>query len=179
MIYDSLLKRRSIRKFKKECPSKETVNRLLRAALLSPSSRNIRPWHFVVVDDAETISALSKAKPHGAAFLNHAPLAVVVSADTTQSDVWVEDTSIASTVLLLMAEALGLGACWCQIRKRPHTESQSADSYVKGIIGLPESFSVESIIGLGVADEHIPPYDETKLLVEKVSHNQFGRDFTF
>lgn len=179
MTYKTLLKRRSIRKFKRETLSKETVRKLINAALLSPSSRNIRPWHFVVIDDPETIEMLSQSKPHGSAFLGTAPLAIVVTADTTKSDVWVEDTAIASAVLLLMADELGLGACWCQIRKRPHSDKQSADDYVKKILRLPNEYSVESIIGLGVSDEQIPPYNEDNLLFEKVSSNRFDKSFDF
>ena len=174
MVYKSLVHRRSIRRFKPEKVQKSLTDQLIRAALLSPSSRNIRPWHFVWVDDRALIASLSQAKPHGAAFLAQAPLAVVVAADTSKSDVWVEDTAIASTVLLLMAEELGLGACWCQIRNRFHHGSHTADDYVKDLLKLPDAFSVESIIGFGYPDEQIPPYDDTALNFDKVSHNRYS-----
>jgi len=53
----------------------------------------------------------------GSAFLSDAPLAIVVTADQNQSDVWIEDTSIASTFIMLAAHYLDLGSCWIQIRK--------------------------------------------------------------
>jgi septum formation protein len=54
----------------------------------------------------------------GAAFLADAAMAVVVMADPLASDVWIEDASIASIMIQLQAEDLGLGSCWIQVRER-------------------------------------------------------------
>ena len=64
------------------------------------------------------LAKLSVCKPAGAAFLKDCALAVVVLANVMESDVWVEDASIASIYMQLQAEDLGLGSCWCQIRIR-------------------------------------------------------------
>ncbi len=177
MLYDTLLRRRSIRQFEDREVEVEKVARLLRAALLSPSSRNIRPWEIIAVTDREIIRRLARAKPHGAAFLSTAPLAVVVAAETAASDVWVEDTSIVSCLLLLMADELDLGACWCQIRKRDTEDGRTACEYVRRELGLPERFRVEAVVGIGYAAETRPPYDEEDLKMEKLHFNRFGVPF--
>ena len=110
-----LYKRRSIRKYKTTKLDSGTVQLLIKAALLSPSSRGFQPWQFVVVDDIEVLSLLASSKK-GAGFLKDAALGIVILADPTKSDVWVEDASIAATILHLTAESLGLGSCWIQIR---------------------------------------------------------------
>jgi nitroreductase len=178
MVYEALLKRRSIRSFTGQKVEKSKVDQLLRAALLSPTSRNIRPWEFVVVDDTSMLERLSRAKPHGASFIAHAALAVVVIADASQSDVWVEDTSIASTSLLLMVEELGLGACWVQIRQRPHDDKKSATEYVRELLKIPPRFEVESIIAVGYPEKKMPPYDENALLYEKIHYNAYGTNLS-
>ena len=147
----------------------------MKAALLSPTSKNFRPWEFVVVDDREMLQKLSVSKPHGAGFLAEAALAVAVIADTKRSDVWVEDTSIASMSLLLMAHELSLGACWAQIRKRMHSQGTTASEYVKRILGIPDDYEVACIIGIGYKAEEKPPYDEDTLLYEKVHYGRFGQ----
>ena len=101
--------RRSMRKFTEEELNQDEVVALLRAALISPSSKGVRPWEFVVVDNKELLQQLAHCKEHGAELVEGAPLAVVVLADPTQSDVWVEDASVATTMMLLQAEDLGLG----------------------------------------------------------------------
>ena len=104
MLLDLLRKRRSIRKFTGQAVEEEKIELLLEAALLSPSSKGNTPWHFVVVCDQDCISKLALAKPHGASFLKNAPLVIAVCGDSNQSDVWVEDCSIA-TLLLCVAYA--------------------------------------------------------------------------
>ena len=177
-MFEALLrKRRSVRKFKNTPIPEETVDRLIRAALLSPSSRNIRPWRFIVVEDPSRIERLAQCKTHGSGFLKTAKVAVAVLAELEECDVWVEDTSIAAAVLLFQAEALGLGACWCQVRKRFHRDGRSSESYVRSVLDIPESFAVDSIIGVGVPDEQIPPYTDADLRFEKVFRDDFRTPF--
>jgi len=76
-----LKKRRSIRKYKEDNLEKEEVKQLIKAALLSPSSRNRCPWEFVVIDDKDLLFKLSQSKQHGSAFLKNAALGIVVIAD--------------------------------------------------------------------------------------------------
>src|ERR1700757_996494 len=125
-MIELLRKRRSIRKFTPATIDHETVELLIEALLRAPTSRGINPWEFVVVDDRELLSGLSRAKEHDSEFLKNAPLAIVACADATRSDVWVEDCSIASIIVQLAALSLGLGSCWVQIRNRMHDGSRSA-----------------------------------------------------
>ena len=108
--------RRSTRKFTDQLLNPEQVEMILKAALMAPASKRKNPWQFVVVEDKEMLAKLSVCKPAGAAFLKDCALAVVVLANVMESDVWVEDASIASIYMQLQAEDLGLGSCWCQIR---------------------------------------------------------------
>ena len=167
-------KRRSIRKYKDRSIEPEKVDLLVEAALLSPSSRAFFPWEFVVIEDRDVIQRLSKAKPNGGSFLAGAPLAIVVCADTEKSDVWIEDASIASTMILLAAESLDLGACWIQIRKRPHDDSKTAEEFIRETLDLPERISVLSIIAIGYPDESLPPHSKDELHYDQVHGNRFG-----
>ena len=115
---DLVCQRRSMRKFTDEALTSDEVTTLLKSALMSPSSKGKHAWHFVVVDDKAMLEKLSMCKAQGADFLAGATMAVVVVGDPEESDVWVEDASVASTVLLYQAEDLGLGACWIQVRDR-------------------------------------------------------------
>jgi nitroreductase len=153
-MIELLRQRRSIRKFLPKKVEAEKIDILKEALLRSPTSRNIRPWEFIIVDEPVLLEKLSRAKQSGSAFLKGAPLAVVVLADAQQSDVWVEDCSIASILLQLTAQSLGLGSCWVQIRKRQNKNDFSSEEYVQMVFNLPEHLKVESIIGLGYAAEH-------------------------
>ena len=174
MFIDLIRKRRSIRRFLDRPVEEEKIDQLVEAALRAPSSRGFNPWRFVVVTQKETLARLSEAKPHGASFLRNAPLAVVVCADPQESDVWVEDASIASIFLHLSAGDMGLGSCWIQIRKRPRDDSRSAENYVADLLGIPESMRVESIVAVGYPAEEKPGHPESYLQREKVHYQRFG-----
>ncbi|WP_461863598.1 nitroreductase family protein [Thermococcus sp.] len=174
-FFEVLRKRRSVRRFQNRPVPRELVEKLLEAAFLSPSSFNKRPWHFIVVDEREKLKALSEAKL-GASGLATAPLAVVVTADESRSDVWIEDASIAAEHIQLAAFDIGLSAFWVQIRNRMHDESKTAEDYVRELLGIPENYRVLCIIGIGYPAEKKPPRENVTEW-GKVSLNEFGREF--
>jgi len=175
MLMNLLEKRRSIRKYQPRPVEQEKIDRLIETALRAPSSRGFNPWRFVVVDQPELLEGLSRAKPHGAAFLKRAPLGIVVCGDPDKSDVWVEDTSIASILIHLAAADMGLGSCWIQIRNRMHKEGVAAENRVRDILQIPENLKVAAIIAIGYPDEVKSPHDRNSLQFEKVSVNRFGK----
>jgi nitroreductase len=172
-MLELLRKRRSIRKFTGEKVDPGTVRLLTEALLRAPSSRGINPWEFVLVDDEELLAKLSRAKTHGAQFLANAPLAVVVCADATKSDVWVEDCAIAAIIVQLTALSLGLGSCWAQIRNRQYDSGKTSEEFVKELLHLPKDFAVEAIIGIGHPGEKPAPLLGWKLQHDKVKHNSY------
>ncbi|NYT01146.1 MAG: NAD(P)H-dependent dehydrogenase/reductase [Methanosarcinales archaeon] len=167
-MLDILRKRRSIRRYKDQEISPEVVEQLKEAVLRSPSSRGINPWRFVFVTDRALLEKLSRAKREGSGFLKGARLGVVVYADQTASDTWIEDCSIASIILQLCGQSLGLGSCWIQIRKRMHESGRPSEDYVKELLALPEKMKVESIIAFGYPDEDREPISLEELEYPKI-----------
>ncbi len=172
-MIDILRERRSIRKYEKRAIHKESLEILKEALLRCPTSRGINPWMFVFVDDPGLLELLAKAKEHGSSFLKDAALGIVVCGDETKSDVWVEDCSIASIVVQLTAQSLGLGSCWIQIRKRPHSQDRTAEEYIQETLGIPQHLKVESIISIGYPAESKKPIPREKLEFEKIRYNKY------
>lgn len=148
MFIDLLKRRRSVRAFAPKPLSPVQIETLLEAGLRSPSSRRIDPWEYIVITDSDVLRRLSVAKS-GADFLAGAAAAIVIVADTEKSDVWVEDCSIAATNIWLTATDLDLGACWAQIRNRRHSDTLTAEEYVRSLLQIPSRYAVEAIIGVG------------------------------
>lgn len=170
-MIELLRTRRSIRTYTATPVDRKSLDILIEALLRSPTSRNNKPWHFVVVDDRELLEKLSKAKESGSAFLKNAPLGIVVCADNTKSDVWVEDCAIAAILAQTTAQSLGLGSCWIQIRKRAHNSEKTAEEYIRELLGLPEGIKVASIISIGHPDETRSPVPAGELDYHKISRN--------
>lgn len=173
-MIELLRKRRSIRKFTADKITPEARQILIEAALRSPSSRGGNPWEFILVDNPELLGQLAQAKQHGSQFLKGAPLAIVVCADSTKSDVWVEDCSIAAIIIQLTALSLGLGSCWAQIRNRQHDTEITAECFIRKLLDLPEQLKVECVVGVGYPDEMKLPVPEDKLQNDKVKCNRWG-----
>lgn len=157
-----------MRKFLPERPTEDEVRTILRAALMSPSSKGLHSWEFAIVDDAEKLQQLSQCKAQGSDFLAGAPMAIVVMARPEVSDVWIEDASVASTMILLQAEDLGLGSCWIQVRERKDAEGHDAEENVRRILDIEPSLRILSIIALGYKGMERKPFNEERLLWDKV-----------
>ncbi|MBP5771580.1 MAG: nitroreductase family protein [Bacteroidaceae bacterium] len=166
--------RRSMRKFTDEPLKPEEVETLLRSALMSPSSKGKHAWHFVVVDDKHLLEQLSHCKSIGSDFLAGAPLAVVVVGDPQESDVWVEDASVATTVMLYQAEDLGLGACWIQLRNRFTPGGTPSEEIVRSLLDIPETLQPVAMVAIGHKGMERKPFNEDRLLWEKVHVNKFA-----
>ena len=149
-----LQSRRSIRKYTDEHISDETLEKILQAGLLAPSSRAIYPVELVAVRDKEMLRGLSECKAAGAAMLKNADAAIVVMGDTAKSDAWIEDCSITMTLMMLEATEQGVGSCWVQCRGRQTAEGTSTEERIRALLSLPENYGALAILSLGMPAEN-------------------------
>ena len=173
--FSELIKnRRSMRKFTEEELSQEQVVTLLKADLMSPTSKRSNSWQFIAVDDKEILKQLAHCKEQASSFIADAALAIVVTADPLASDVWIEDASIASILIQLQAEDLGLGSCWVQVRERQAANGMPSDEFVREVLDIPLQLQVLSIIAIGHKGMERKPFNEDHLQWEKIHINKFG-----
>lgn len=176
MFLDLLRQRRSIRKYQDKPVEPEKVEALVEAALRSPSSRGLNPWQFIVIDQKPLLEKLAQSKQHGSSFLKGAPLAIIVCADDS-TETWVEDCSIASILVQMTAESIGLKSCWIQIRDRQHDRLVSARDFIAETVNLPHNLNVEAIVAVGYPGEEKAPHKAEKLQYDKVWINTYGQPY--
>jgi len=174
-MIDLLRNRRSIRAYEDRKIEPEKIETLKEALLRSPSSRGINPWEFVLVEDKGLLKALSQAKEHGSEFLEDAALGIVVCGNEKKSDVWVEDCSIASILVQMAAQSIGLGSCWVQIRNRNHDKNTTSERYIQNLLAIPEHVKVESVISIGYPAEKKAGIPKEKLPGNKIKINTYGQ----
>ena len=172
-----MLNRRSIRKYKRQSVEKDKVDRILTAGLLAPSSRNRKPWEFIVIDDPGDLFDLSQAKAQGSSFVKDAPVAIIVIADKEKSDVCVEDASIAATYMQLEGERLDLGSCWVQIRGRETQGGKTSEGYIRKMFAIPEHYLIEAIITFGYKGEGKEPHNLEEVESAKVHFHKYGIEY--
>lgn len=176
-MIDLLRTRRSIRKYTSDPVDGKMKEVLIEALLRAPTSRNGKSWEFILVDDPELLVKLSKTREQGSRHLEDAPLGIVVCADSTKSDVWIEDCSIAAILVQMTAHDLGLGSCWIQVRNRKHTDMVSAESYIQELLGLPPHINVECMVSIGHPGEIRKPVADGELDSNKIGYNHFSNKY--
>lgn len=167
---------RSTRKFTDTPLKPEEVETILKAALMSPASKSKNPWQFILVEDKEILQKLSLCKEHGSKLIAGCSLGIVVVADPFASDVWIEDASIASIMIQLQVEDMGLGSCWVQIRERFTAANTPSDEYIRELLDIPLQMQVLSVIAIGHKAQERPPFDEENLQWEKMHIGKFNTE---
>jgi len=156
-----LEKRRSIRKYKDVPVPKGDILKILDTARIAPSAGHRQPWHFVVVENKETIKKLAKNE-----WAAEAPVMIVGLADQAASPNWCRnDLGIALEHIVLAATNLGLGTCWMGQTGR--------EELIKGLLDIPDNFEVIAVIPIGVPNE-TPMPKERKSLDAIVSWGKYG-----
>jgi nitroreductase len=172
-MIELLRARRSIREYTGQPIEPQKLELLKEAVLRSPSSRNLDPWEFVFVEDRALLRKLASCKPHGAAFLAHAALGIVICGDSEESDTWIEDCSIAAILVQMTAQSLGLGSCWAQVRNRRFDDQTTSEQYIQKLLGIPAPMKVECLVALGYPAEKREPLRREELKEEKVHNNTY------
>lgn len=172
-MLEVIRQRRSVRSYLARRVEEEKLEEILRAAMFSPSARNLRPWEFVVVTDGETKARLSKATPY-ASFAREAPVVVVVCYDMEKGGRFREDCSICAENILLEASNQGLGACFVQIADGTEGDAGNPEDFVKKVLSVPGNYRVQCLLPLGYPDKRPAPHKESEYEKEKIHYERFS-----
>lgn len=148
MFMDIVRTRKSCRLFTDVPLSEEEMGLIMEAGLKAPSSRNLKDVKLFPVRDIGLIRRLALCKDGSTTPLETATFAVIVAADPVVCDVWIEDASIATIMMQLEAEDLGIGSCWIQVRLRSSGPTPAED-IVKSEASLDPGLKVLSIVAFG------------------------------
>ena len=160
--------RRSVRKYTSQKVEPEKIEKLLKAAMRSPSACNQQAWEFVVVTDTETLSKLAYVSEYTSP-AGRAALAVVTLGNTDFMicpDIWTHDMGAVCENILLEADYLGLGGVWMSV-----DPVESRIDNVRKILSLPENVKPYSIIAIGYPDEN--PVDADRFKPERIHYSKY------
>jgi nitroreductase len=169
-VLEIIRDRRSVRRFRGDPVPEETLARVLEAARLAPSAKNIQPWKFVVVRDRATKIGLAKAA-FEQNFISEADIVIAAcgfperaySRQGRYMNSWPIDLAIAFEHIILQASEEGLGTCWI---------GAFDETAVKAVLGVPENVRVMAMTPLGWPAESPPPRGR-KPLSEIVSYDRY------
>ncbi len=164
MIIDAILKRRSVRSFRKDPVTDEQAKEIIKAGEFAPSAKGNHGIEYLVVRDKKMKRELRNILNQP--FLEAAPVLIIPVLKTELSVAPVQDISVATQNMFLQATSMGLGTVW----KNIHADQMEP---VKKLLNIPEDFSIINIIPVGYPDHQPPPhkdkdFNEKKIHWEKI-----------
>jgi nitroreductase len=129
--------RLAVRQFRDTPIPDDIVRQIVEAGRLTASSMNGQPWHFIVVQNTETLRQLGALVRTGP-YIAQAPMAVVVA--ITASPFAVSDASRAIQSMVLAAWSRGVASNW--------TGFHNLEA-VKPVLGIPDDVDVLAIVPFG------------------------------
>lgn len=163
-VQEALKKRRSVRAFIPKPVAPDLIEKLIDAARLAPTARNVQPWEFVAVTKKEALRELGALADNGRFIAECACCIAVFCQDTKY---YLEDGCAATENILIAAVDLGLSACWVAGDKKPYCDK------VKELFGMRRDFKLVSLIALGYS-ESVPPMPARRPLKEILHWERWG-----
>ena len=151
-VYEAILSRRSIRRFRQKQISIEKLKKFVNAARLAPSAANLQPLEYFIINSKElcakifeTLSWAGYIKPKWTPKESERPTAYIIPIVIDTNNKWyVRDVSLASENIVLAAEEEGIGSCIiCKVNKERLRE----------ILKVPMEIIIDSVIALGYKAE--------------------------
>lgn len=150
-------KRHSVRKYSDAPVQRELLDAIVRIAQTAPSSRNSHSSSFVIVEDRDTLDALSQMRDYGSSLISGAQAAILVLGDTAKTDLWVDNCAISATFVQLAVTSMDLASCWVHINGRPRLKAepdgQTAVEYVTELLGIKDGLVPYCAIAIGYPEE--------------------------
>ncbi len=151
---DIVYKRRTIRRFKKDPISLETLKKLIDFARVAPMARNIQALEFIVVHSAEVRKNMfplvnwagSLPEDQRTPEKGREPTAyIIVLLNTNIKSSYVDfDVGAAVENILLGAVNYGIGTCWMGSINRDK---------IRKLFEIPDYYEIKHVISLGYPDE--------------------------
>jgi len=153
-VWEAIKSRRSVRRFRQEAISKETLLELVEAARCAPSAANRQPLEFVIVNaeeqTAQVFAQLAWAgyiQPRRDPPADKRPVAyiiVLVHTEKAMAEFGKVDAAAAIANILLAAQGEGIGSCWLGSINRDE---------LREILDIPDKYDIDSVVALGYPDE--------------------------
>ncbi len=171
-VIETIMSRRSIRAYKSEPVSRDTVNVILQCGINAPNAMNRQSWEVRVMDSKTEIDAVTRAfvaknpemgkTPGFVNMFRNAPTVVFVARDTT-SAMSAIDCGLLGENIMLSAWSLGIGSC-CLGGPVRFINSPDGEFFLNRL-RLSPGYELTFAIALGYPDESpkARPRDNSKI----------------
>ena len=165
-VFEAVRTLLAVRSYQETSVPDEVVRRIVEAGRLTASGMNAQPWHFIVVQDRDTLRRLAELAPTGR-YMANAPLAIVVA--IARTPLAVSDASRAIQSMLLTAWSEGVGGNWVGF---------SGLEQIKSLLAIPDELDVLAILPFGYPAGAVGQGKKQRKPLAEVAHRErFGQPF--
>ena len=165
-VFEAVRTLLAVRRYQDRPVPEDVLRRIVEAGRLTASSMNMQPWHFIVVQDRDTLRRLGALAPTGP-YIAQAPLAIVVAIDKTRFAV--SDASRAIQSMLLTAWAEGVGSNWVGF---------GGLEDVKALLNIPAELDLLAILPFGYPVDAVGRGKKQRKPLGEVAHRErYGQPF--
>src|SRR5215216_4636809 len=165
-VFEAIRTMQAVRQYQDRPVADDVLRRVLEAGRLTASGMNVQPWHFIVVQDPETLRELGTLAKTGP-YIAGAPVAIAVAVDRTR--LAVSDASRAIHSMLLTAWAGGVGGNWVGF---------GGLDDAKPLLGIPDELDLLAILPLGYPTVALGRGKKDRnALAEVASRERYGLPF--
>ncbi|HZS92730.1 MAG TPA: nitroreductase family protein [Chloroflexota bacterium] len=165
-VFDAVRTVLAVRSYQDKPVPEDVVRRIVEAGRLTASSMNKQPWHFIVIQNKDTLRQLGSAVKTGP-YIAQAALAIVVAID--KSPFGVSDASRAIQSMVLTAWSDGVGSNWAGF---------GGLEDVKTLLAIPAELDVLAVIPFGYPATPLGRgKKERKPLAEVAYRERYGQPF--
>ncbi len=170
-VFDCIRTRLTVRSFKPDPVPDEAVHRLLQAGQWAPSSRNLQPWHFIVIRNRDTLRQIGGIAASGR-FVADAPMAIAIA--MRNADRPELDAGRALQQMELVAWSEGLGTCFVGLRDAEQNRK------VRQLLGVPDDMALITVLPFGYRADSIrgTGRKRRKPLSEMAHAEKFGQSYS-
>ncbi len=165
-VFDAVRTVLAVRAYEDKSVPPETIRRIVEAGQLTASSMNGQPWHFIVVENRETLRKLGEICKTGP-YIPQAAFAIAVAIDRTKFGV--SDGSRAIQSMILTAWDEGVASNWV---------GYMGPDEIKPVLGIPDNIDLLAVLPFGYPAKSIGKGKKNrKPLGEVASRERFGQPF--
>ncbi len=159
MLLDEIVKRRSVRSFKKDPVTDKQIREIIKAGEFAPSAKGNHGLEYLVIHNQEIKNQLSEVLNQP--FIKEAPVLIIPILKTELSVAPIQDISVATENMFLQAASMGLGTVWKNINK-------DQIEGVKEILKLGAEYTMINLIPVGYPAIQPSPHEDKDFKEEKI-----------
>jgi nitroreductase len=165
-VYEAVRTVLAVRQYQERPVPLEVVRRIVEAGHLTASAKNGQPWHFIVIENRETLRQLGALARTGP-YIAQAPLAIAVAIENTPFAV--SDASRAIQSMILTAWSDGVSSNWVGFQGL---------NEVKALLGIPEQLGLLAVLPFGYPAQATGQGKKQRKPLSEVAHRErFGQPF--